>query len=147
MFSNFDISASGLTAQRTRMDVISDNLANVNTTRTPDGGPYRRKVPVFRSRTQKGSFSRVLQQKMNDDGDNSGRGVEIAGIREDDSSLKQVYRPEHPDADENGYVEMPNVDITSEMVDMINASRSYEANITALNTNKDMAMKALNISN
>lgn len=145
MFSNFDVSASGLTAQRTRMDVISDNLANVDTTRTSDGGPYRRKVPVFRSRSQGNNFSRILQQEMDSDG--GSRGVEISRIREDDSSLKRVHRPEHPDADEDGYVEMPNVDITSEMVDMINASRSYEANITALNTSKDMAMKALNISN
>ena len=143
LFSNFDISASGLTAQRLRMDTISDNLANVNTTRTSDGGPYRRKVPVFRSRSQQGStFSHILHNKIDKSGS---KGVEVAEISEDQSPFKRVYRPEHPDSDEEGYVEMPNVDITAEMVDMISASRGYEANITALNTAKDMAMQALNI--
>ena len=142
MFSNFDISASGLTAQRLRMDIISGNIANVNTTRTEDGTPYRRKTPVFKEKTDSfgNTFSGLLAGSTN-----SHQGVEVDQIKEDNSPFKKVYRPEHPDADDNGYVEMPNVNITTEMVDMIEASRAYEANVRALNTSKSMAMKALKI--
>ncbi|ACL70440.1 flagellar basal body rod protein FlgC [Halothermothrix orenii] len=142
MLDSLNISASGLTAQRLRMDIIADNIANVNTTRTEDGGPYRRKLPVFRER-EADSFARVFQSKLGKDTDR--RGVEVVGIREDDSPFKMVYNPGHPDANEEGYVAMPNVNITTEMVDMISASRAYEANVTALNTAKNMALKALQI--
>lgn len=141
MFSTVDTSASGLTAQRLRMDLIADNIANVNTTRTDEGVPYRRKLAIFRERNN--NFSNVMANKM---GNNGGQnGVEVAGIKEDNSPFKTVYRPNHPDANQDGYVEMPNINITSEMVDMIDASRSYEANVTALNTTKRMALKALEI--
>ncbi len=150
MFENINTSASGLTAQRTRMDVISDNIANVNTTRTEDGGPYRRKTPVFRNRASRGAgrFSRILSERasrFSQSGDSSRRGVEIAEIAEDDSPFKTVYNPEHPDADDDGYVEKPNVEITMEMVDMIDASRAYEANINALETAENTAQRALDI--
>lgn len=140
MFNNFDISASGLTAQRLRMDIISDNIANVNTTRTADGGPYRRRVPVFQEKSLN-SFSNILSHKIS----SRHQGVSVKAIDEDSSPFKKVYRPEHPDADESGYLSLPNVNITTEMVDMIEASRAYEANVTALNTSKNMAMKALEI--
>ena len=143
MFDNFNISASGLTAQRLRMDIISENIANVNTTRTEDGGPYRRKIPVFSEKN--GSFNQILNNKMGK-GSNEVRGVEVNSINEDQSPLKMKYDPQHPDANENGYVAMPNVNISSEMVDMISASRAYEANVTALETAKDMAKQALRIS-
>lgn len=144
MFSTFNISASGLTAQRLRMDIIADNIANVNTTRTEEGGPYRRKVPVFQqngSINQMGSFKNMLKKA----GSSDGGGVEVAAINEDKSPFKQIYNPQHPDADEDGYVLMPNVDIVTEMVDMIDATRAYEANVTVLNTSKSMALKALEI--
>jgi len=141
MFSTVNTSASGLTAQRLRMDLIADNIANVNTTRTDDGLPYRRKLAIFRERN--GSFVNKLSSKIENNG--TGNGVEVAGIEEDTKPFKTVYRPEHPDANQDGYVQMPNINITSEMVDMIDASRSYEANVTALNTTKRMALKALEI--
>lgn len=141
MFSTVDTSASGLTAQRLRMDLIADNIANVDTTRTEEGVPYRRKLAIFRERNN--DFSNVMAGKMGNNNDQNG--VEVAGIREDGSPFKTVYRPNHPDANQDGYVEMPNINITSEMVDMIDASRSYEANVTALNTSKRMALKALEI--
>ena len=144
MFSSFDTSASGLTAQRLRMDVISDNIANVNTTRTEEGEPYRRKLPVFQQK--KGSdFSRVFRGELNRNKRDVGQGVKVSGIVEDESPLERAYRPEHPDADEEGYVSLPNVDVATEMVDMIEASRAYEANITALDTTKNMALQAIQI--
>ncbi len=144
MFSNFDTSASGLTAQRLRMDTVADNIANVNTTRTEEGEPYRRRMPVFSSRDS-GSFANFIQRRIGRFGQADEQGVEVTEIAEDESPFKQVYNPEHPDADEEGYVEKPNVDITMEMVDMIDASRAYEANVTALDTSKNMAMRALDI--
>ncbi|MGM0411013.1 MAG: flagellar basal body rod protein FlgC [Bacillota bacterium] len=141
MLDNFNISASALTAQRLRMDVISDNIANVNTTRTEDGEPYRRKMPIFNEKSS--SFNEVLSSKMSKNSNLNG--VEVSEIAEDDSPFKMKYNPEHPDANEEGYVAMPNVNVTTEMVDMISASRAYEANVTALNTSKDMAQKALQI--
>lgn len=141
MFSSFNISASGMTAQRKRMDIISNNIANVDTTRTEEGGPYRRKMPVFKERDSK-PFSAMLKDEIDFQ---QGDGVEISAVVEDSTPFKSVYNPNHPDANQEGYVEMPNVDITTEMVDMIDASRAYEANVTALNTFKNMAMKALEI--
>lgn len=142
MFSSFNVSASGMTAQRIRMDIISDNIANINTTRTENGGPYRRKMPVFQEK-EVASFKKILQSNIA--GGSSDGGVKVTNISEDNSPFKLIYNPGHPDANEDGYVAMPNVDLSSEMVDMISASRAYEANITALNTSKSMAMKALEI--
>lgn len=142
-FSALDVSASGLTAQRLRMDTISQNIANANTTRTENGTPYRRKVVMFEEKSPGMPFSDYLSESSK--GKVAGNGVRVARIMEDQSALRKVYDPGHPDADKEGYVEMPNVDIITEMVNMISASRSYEANVTALNTTKSIALKALEI--
>ena len=138
--NSLNISGSALTAQKLRMDVISSNIANAATTRTEDGEPYRRKMVVFEESSN--SFSNVLSSFKNQD---SGSGVQVSGIIQDQSPLKAVYNPEHPDADENGYVLMPNVDTVTEMIDMMSATRSYEANVTVFNAVKMMAEKALEI--
>lgn len=141
-FNSINISASGLTAERLRMDLISENIANANTTRTASGTPYRRKVAVFREQTDN-SFDSILATATGNT--TQGQGVEIAGIVEDQSDFKKEYNPNHPDADEDGYVSLPNVEIVNEMINLISASRAYEANITSVNNTKSMAMKALEI--
>jgi len=140
MFDSINSAASGLTAERLRMDVISNNIANVNTTRTAEGGPYRRQLVTFEPQTASNSFASILSNQM---GQNSG--VRVSGIIKDPSPLRQVYDPSHPDANQNGYVEMPNVNVVTEMVDMITSTRSYEANVTVINSAKSMAAKALDI--
>ncbi len=142
-FSAFNISSSALTAERLRMDTISQNIANANTTRTEDGTPYRRKTVVFQER-QDTSFSQYLSDASKAQY-NVGGGVRVTAIVEDQTPFKEVYDPGHPDADENGIVQMPNVDVITEMVNMISATRAYEANVTALNASKSMANKALEI--
>lgn len=143
--TGFDISASALTAQRLRMDVISSNIANAETTRgsfvNGQFQPYKRKMVVVEP--MQPSFSSILAGQIN--GGSAAQGVKVTAIKEDQSPNKLVYNPTHPDADANGYVNMPNVDVTKEMVDMIAASRSYEANVTALNATKAMFVKALEI--
>ena len=141
-FRSLDISASGLTAQRLRMDVISENLANISTTRTASGGPYRRRYTVF-EQAGSPSFSSALQSAM--DSGYSGAGVRVSAIQEDPSEFKMVYDPTNPDAGADGYVRMPNVNVETELVDMIGANRAYEANVTAMNALKSMAVKALEI--
>ncbi len=136
---SLNISGSGLTAQRLRMDVISENIANIDTTRTENGGPYRRKMVVF---TTSNNFKDTMIKNIKD---YEAKGVEVADIIEDKSEFKVIYNPEHPDADENGYVGMPNVDSLKETVDIMEAYRAYQANVTALNTIKQMAIKALEI--
>nr|WP_312577364.1 flagellar basal body rod protein FlgC [Sedimentibacter sp.] len=137
---SLNISGSGLTAQKFRMDVISENIANIDSTRTEAGGPYRRKMVVLSST---GDFKRMLMKNL--DNNEANLGVEVTDVVEDQSEFKLVYNPEHPDADENGYVRMPNVDSLKETVDMMEAYRAYQANVTALNTTKQMAVKALEI--
>ena len=143
-FSSFEISSSALTAQRLRMDIISQNLANASTTRTADGTPYRRKVVVFQERAADSTFASYLseasRQRMG-----IGSGVRVSEITTDPSAFREVYDPGHPDADENGIVQMPNVDTVTEMVNMISATRAYDANVTAMNGTKSMALKALEI--
>ncbi|MGB4439100.1 MAG: flagellar basal body rod protein FlgC [Sedimentibacter sp.] len=139
---SMNISGSGLTAQRLRMDVISENIANIDTTRTENGDPYRRKMVVLSS-TDTNSFKNMMVKNLNDYEITGG--VEVSDILEDQSEFKLLYNPEHPDADENGYVKMPNVDSLKETVDMMEAYRAYQANVTALNTTKQMAVKALEI--
>ena len=140
MFRSIDTAASGMTAERLRLDVISNNLANVNTTRTAAGGAYRRQQVVFAPREETTAFSTLLQQQLA-----VGSGVRVTGIVADEAPLKTVFDPQHPDADANGYVQMPNVNVVSEMVDMMMASRAYEANVAAVNAAKTMALKALDI--
>lgn len=139
--SSLDISASALTAQRLRMDVISENIANIDTTRTATGGPYRRRYVIFQEQSAK-PFSQYLDDSMNS---SAGQGVYVSNIAEDQSAFTLKYDPSNPDANTDGYVQMPNVDLSTEMVDMMSATRSYEANITAVNATKSMAMTALEI--
>lgn len=139
--SSLDISASALSAQRTRMDIISQNIANQSTTKTEDGTPYRRQLVVFEEDTD---FKKYLS---NNKTKTQLSGVKISKIIKDESPFKPVYDPTHPDADENGYIYMPNVDNSKEQIDMLAASNSYTANLTALNAMKSMAQKALSIMN
>ncbi|CCZ05327.1 MAG: flagellar basal body rod protein FlgC [Clostridiales bacterium] len=142
LFSSFDISASGMTAQRLRSDTISQNLANVNTTRTSDGGPYVRKTVVFTER-QSTPFDQVLLTTSG----RMGNGVKVTSVIEDtETPMNMVYDPSHPDADENGYVTYPNVSTITEMTNLIDASRAYEANVTAFDAAKTMALKGLEIN-
>ena len=146
MFSAFNINASGLTSQRYRMDVISENVANANTTRTEDGTPYRRKVVTFAQKGDQTSFGRVLGNVSLYHG-YSGQGVKVDGVYEDtETEMNMVYDPSHPDADENGYVTYPNVNIITEMTNLIDASRAYEANATAFNASKSMALQGLQLT-
>ncbi len=148
LFQAMQISASGLAAQRVRMNVIASNLANINTTKTDDGGPYRRKDVFFRpTQVQElggGNFAKAgatfgneLQREL--------RGVEITQVVEDQKDPRLVYNPTHPDADDRGYVPMPNINLITEIVTMMNAQRSYEAGVTAINATKAMINKSLTI--
>lgn len=165
MFTAIDAAGSGLTAERLRMDIISNNIANVNSTRTEEGGPYRRQRAVFTPRKQQYCFSIPMPRGINDQlnaqkthkkhipfedaeaepQDDRFKGVRIAKVDEDPSPFRMEYQPGHPDADENGYVAMPNVNIVSEMTDMISASRAYEANVSTIKSAKSMFTKALTI--
>lgn len=147
IFNSMNTSASALTAQRLRMDVVSSNIANAETTRATldENGqwePYRRKLVNFQSKGQ--SFQSYLSRATGN-ATNLGNGVKVTEIREDEEPFKMVFNPNHPDANEDGYVAMPNVDPLQEMVDLMSATRSYEANVTALNASKSMLMKALEI--
>lgn len=142
-FDSMNISATGLTAQRLRMDVISENIANVSTTRTSDGGPYKRKTVLFQEIQEKDTFSSLFKDATRRV--NQGMGVRVSKIATDDSPGILSYDPSHPDADEEGYVRMPNVNIVEEMVNMISASRSYEANVTAIGSTKSMIAKTLEL--
>ena len=132
----FEISSSGLYAQRKRLDVIASNLANLETTRTENGGPYRRKMVVMSTKPVEG-FDEVLSSRL--------EGVKIDDIVEDDAPFMKVYNPGHPDADEQGYVLKPNVDLIVEITNMLVAKRNFEANVTAVKSTKQMALKALEI--
>lgn len=146
LFQTMDISASALTVQRLRMDVISSNIANAETTRgryvNGMWEPYTRKMVVVEP-NGKQNFSQILNQARQDS--TQLNGVKVSKIVEDNEPFKKVYQPMHPDADENGFIYMPNVDILKEMVDMVAATRAYEANVTAMNSTKSMLMKALEI--
>ncbi len=144
-FKALRISASGLTAERLRMDTIANNLANANTTRSQDGGPYRRQVPVFAPLLDKSMHGNMQSPLGTGQKGSLGQGVQVVGVMSDPSPPRLVFDPDHPDANEDGYVEMPNVHVVREMVDLITATRSYEANIAALNAAKSMAQKALEI--
>lgn len=135
-----DISGSGLKAQRMRLNVTAMNLANVDTTRTMEGGPYQAKSVVFGAKPVK-SFAERL-----DDASTKLRKVEVVEVVNDDKPFREVYEPSHPDADEKGIVRFPNVDVAEQMVDMVSARRAYEANVAAIDAIKSMALKALDIS-
>ncbi len=134
-------SASGLSAQRMRMNLIASNLANVNTTRTAEGGPYKRKDAVFAAHAPQSSFNDALNERLAVQSVE----VQVTAIRDDPRPPIQKFDPGHPDADENGFVLLPNISVVEEMVNMMSASRSYEANVTALKASKEMAASALEI--
>ena len=140
-FDALHISASGLSAQRLRMNLISSNLANENTTRTAEGGPYRRKEAVFEATPLEAGFDKMLRERS----EARMARVQVSGVVEDARSPVIKYDPGHPDADSDGYVSFPNINVIEEMVNMMSAARSYEANVTAITTAKDMALKALEI--
>ena len=142
LLSAMDISASGLNAQRRRLEVISSNLANANTTRTIEGGPYRRKDLVFESAPVQEAFNNTLNSAMAGQGED---GVEVSAIYEDEAPFLKKYDPSHPDADAEGFVLMPNVNPIEEMVNMISATRSFEASVQSINTIKEIARKSLEI--
>lgn len=133
----FEISASGLSAQRTRMETVASNLANANTTRTAEGGPYRRKMPVFMAQAEVAQFGDLLGQKM--------RSVRVDRIAEDPAPPRMRFEPGHPDAGPDGMVAYPNVDPVVELVDMLSATRSYQANVTAVKSVRAMGAAALDI--
>lgn len=143
IFDSMNISSTGMTAQRMRMDTISQNLANVNTTRTDDGGPYKRKTVIFEEIGGGGNFQNMLDGYLKDYRQMGG--VKVSKIVEDDAPFITVHDPSHPDADEEGFVKMPNVNSLEEMTNLISANRSYEANVTAFNASKGMLLKALEI--
>ena len=141
IFTAFDISGSGMSAQRLRSDIITQNLANVNSTSSQNGKAYRRKTVVFAEKDAT-AFSDILLSTAG----NVGSGVKVTKVIEDyETPMNKVYDPAHPDADENGYVTYPNVNVVTEMTNLIDASRSYEANVTAFNASKSMALKGLEI--
>ena len=144
MFGGMEISASALTAQRLRMNVTAENLANAETTKTADGTPYRRKEVTLEA-VPKGGFGAQLSKAMGGGSGVAPGGVQARAITEDATNGKLVYDPSHPDADEQGYVRMPNVDTVTEMVDLIDAQRAYEANVTAMSASKQMFAKTLEI--
>ena len=136
-FSAMDIIASGMTAERVRMNVTASNLANARTTRTPEGGPYKRRDPVFSTRAVASDFGQEL--------DNAMRGVEVTDVVSDTTAPRQAFDPSHPDADAQGYVALPNVNMVEEMVNMITAARTYEAGVTAMRSVVDMAQRVLTL--
>lgn len=143
--NSFDISASGLSAQRVRMDIAAENIANVDTTRTESGGAYKRKDVILESYGGR-SFQQALRNAANGKGfRGQNAGVRVQGVVTDDREMKRVYNLNHPDADQDGYVNYPNVDVLKETIDSMSATRSYEANVTALNAMKTMAQRALDI--
>ena len=141
-YTSIEVSATGLSAQRLAMDVIANNIANVNTTRTAEGGPFKRQLVVF---AQKDEPSASAANALDDDPAKSRAGVAAVGIIRDQSPDRLVYDPSHPDADQNGYLHMPNVDVVKEMVDMMAASRAYEANVTAIQEARAMGNATLGL--
>ncbi|NLW80564.1 MAG: flagellar basal body rod protein FlgC [Desulfovibrionales bacterium] len=136
-----DVGASGLNAERTHLNVISMNLANAKTTRTVDGGPYRRKEAIFRETQVDSPFSRAMRTALDDEV----KGVRVESIQNDRRPLKRVYEPGHPHADEEGYVSYPDINVVEEMTNMLSAMRAYEANVSTITTAKNMFTKALEI--
>ena len=142
--SSMNVVGSGLTAQQLRLDVVSENITNINTTRTEGGGPYRRKMVVLEEQSQT-PFRRAMDRAMNVENTGTNGGVRVAGIIEDESDFKTVYDPTNPDANEEGYVDLHNVDLVKEIADAMAANQAYSANVTAFNVLKQVAAKGLEI--
>ncbi|MDY0274344.1 MAG: flagellar basal body rod protein FlgC [Desulfomicrobium sp.] len=136
-----DIGASGLKAERTHLNVVSMNLANAKTTRTVGGGPYRRKEIIFKETEVDSPFLKVMKSALDDEI----KGVRVDSIQNDSRGLRRVYEPGHPDADEEGYVSYPDINVVEEMTNMLSAMRAYEANVSTITTAKAMFTKALEI--
>lgn len=141
LFSAISVSASGMAAQRTRAELLVQNLANSETTRTPEGGPYRRRDAVFQSAPQTSAFSAIFQNEVTD----GVNGVEVADVIEDQSEGEKRYQPGHPDADKDGYVAYPNVNPAEDMVDLLSAQRGYEGNVAAIAAVKDMIQHSIDL--
>lgn len=139
LLSTMDVSASGLNCEKLRMELIAQNIANIETTKTSAGGPYRRQVAVFKE-TLRNELNRVENP-----GEFMGAGVQVAKIVTDNAPALMVYDPQHPDADQDGMVAKPNINLANEIVDSITASRAYGANVTVFNATKSMALKALTV--
>jgi flagellar basal-body rod protein FlgC len=142
LFGAISVSASGMSAERTRAEVLVENIANANTTRTADGGPYRRRDVVFETQPVEGSFSSLLSSNM---GEGSGNGVGVSDIVQDTSEPDRRYMPGHPDADKDGYVAFPKINPAEDMVDLLGASRSYQANVSAISAVKDMIQRSIDL--
>ena len=140
LFSLLSVSESGMTAQRTRAELLVENLANAETTRTPEGGPYRRKDVVFESAPAETPFSSVFESQLGQPD-----GVRVSEVLQDNSQPELRYQPGHPDADKNGYVAFPRINPAEDMVDLMGASRSYEANVSAISAVKDMIQKSIDL--
>jgi flagellar basal-body rod protein FlgC len=140
LFGAISVSASGMEAQRTRAEIITENLANADTTRTPEGGPYKRKDAVFTTTPAAYSFSEMLSAASG-----SGNGVAVSDISVDERDPERRYLPGHPDADADGYVAFPRIDPASEMVDLMSASRGYQANVAAISAVKDMIARSIDL--
>lgn len=141
LLSSLSVSASGMSAERERAEVLVENIANADTTRTAEGGPYRRRDVVFQSNSVSSPFSSVLQNQM----EYQAKGVSVSDIIVDDSEPERRYMPGHPDADKNGYVAIPRVNPAQDMVDLLGASRSYQANVSAISAVKDMIQKSIDL--
>ena len=142
LFSSMHISASGMSAQRSRMDIVSENIANAESTRTEEGGPYRRRQVVFQSISPEKRFTEVFSASL---GKQEPHSVKVADIRQDSRPFQEIHDPSHPDADTNGMVKLPNVNAVEEMVNLNSASRSFEANVTAMEASKRMFLKSLEL--
>ena len=140
LFSALSVSASGMSAQRARAELLVENMANAETTRTPEGGPYRRKDAVFESASVESPFSSVFGQQMED-----GTGVRVAAVVTDTRDPEKRYMPGHPDADANGYVAVPRINPAEDSVDLLSAARSFEANVAAITAVKDMIQRSINL--
>lgn len=138
LFGSMEVAASGMSAQRQRAELLVENMANSETTRTPEGGPYRRKDAVFATQVQTSPFSAVFQDEV-------GTGVTVAEVVTDTREPQRRYLPGHPDADANGYVAFPNMNPAEDMVDLLNSTRSYEANVAAISSLKDMISRSIDI--
>lgn len=144
LFSALSVSASGMNAQRVRAELLVENMANAETTRTPDGGPYRRKDVVFQSEQQQSPFASILSGQMSD-GDATATGVTVSDVIVDQRDPQKRYLPGHPDADADGYVSFPNLNPAEEMVDLVSSSRGYQANVASMTSIKEMIQRSIDL--
>jgi flagellar basal-body rod protein FlgC len=145
LFSALSVSASGMNAQRVRAELLVENMANAETTRTPEGGPYRRKDVVFQSEQEQSPFASVLSDQMSGGGDATATGVTVSDVIVDQRDPQKRYLPGHPDADADGYVSFPNLNPAEEMVDLVSSSRGYQANVASMTSIKEMIQRSIDL--